>query len=142
MLGADEGSRTIAFRAPLDRDSPQPARPAFARLAEPRAVRDRAGWTAWASSNRRIIRWYCVLCLRASVLKKSTLRLLNAIVTFTPSSRKTKSSGRGTKSGTSIGGRLVLPTTTLRRPGKRLVEVVILTIMQSNGAEVVGGQRR
>jgi hypothetical protein len=30
------------------------------------------------------MRWYCVLCLRASVLKKSTLRLLNAMVTLTP----------------------------------------------------------
>src|SRR2546427_12822315 len=46
------------------------------------------------------MRWYCVLCLRASFLKNSTLRLLKEIVTFTPSSRKTRSSGRGRKSGT------------------------------------------
>src|SRR5882672_10346281 len=49
------------------------------------------------------MRWYCVLCLRASVLKKSTLRLLNAMVTSTPSSLKTRSSGRGRKSGTTLG---------------------------------------
>src|SRR5947208_16443702 len=49
------------------------------------------------------MRWYCVLCLRASVLKKSTLRLLNAMVTLTPSSLKTRSSGRGRKSGTTLG---------------------------------------
>src|SRR5882762_951737 len=48
------------------------------------------------------MRWYCVLCLRASVLKKSTLRLLNAMVTLTPSSLKTRSSGRGRKSGTAF----------------------------------------
>jgi hypothetical protein len=41
--------------------------------------------------------------LRASVLKKSTLRLLNAMVTLTPSSLKTRSSGRGRKSGTTLG---------------------------------------
>ena len=41
------------------------------------------------------MRWYCVLCLRASFLKNSTLRLLNEMVTFTPSSRKTRSSGAG-----------------------------------------------
>ena len=46
------------------------------------------------------MRWYCVLCFCASFLKNSTLRLLNAIVTLTPSSRKTRSSGRGKKSGT------------------------------------------
>src|SRR5438876_9424872 len=46
------------------------------------------------------MRWYCVLCFRASFLKNSTLRLLKEIVTFTPSSRKTRSSGRGRKSGT------------------------------------------
>src|SRR6187549_2729026 len=46
------------------------------------------------------MRWYCVLCFCASLLKKSTLRLLSAIVTLTPSSRKTRSSGRGRKSGT------------------------------------------
>src|SRR5690242_7656028 len=46
------------------------------------------------------MRWYCVLCFCASFLKNSTLRLLSAMVTFTPSSRKTKSSGRGRKSGT------------------------------------------
>src|SRR5712691_3101954 len=46
------------------------------------------------------MRWYCVWCLRASSLKKSTLRLLSDIVTFTPSSRKTRSSGCGRKSGT------------------------------------------
>jgi hypothetical protein len=34
------------------------------------------------------------------------------------------------------------PATTPRRPGQRLVEVVILTIIQSNGTEVVAGQRR
>ncbi len=49
------------------------------------------------------MRWYCVLCLRASVLKKSTLRLLNAMVTLTPSSLKTRSSGRGRKSETTLG---------------------------------------
>src|SRR5713101_9982473 len=49
------------------------------------------------------MRLYCVLCLRASVLKKSTLRLLNAMVTLTPSSLKTRSSGRGRKSGTTLG---------------------------------------
>jgi len=49
------------------------------------------------------MRWYCVLCLRASVLKKSTLRLLSAMVTLTPSSLKTRSSGRGRKSGTTLG---------------------------------------
>src|SRR6266700_1564459 len=49
------------------------------------------------------MRWYCVLCLRASVLKKSTLRLLNAMVTLTPSSLKTRSPGRGRKSGTTLG---------------------------------------
>jgi len=48
------------------------------------------------------MRWYCVLCFRASFLKKSTLRLLKAIVTLTPSSRKTNSSGRGRKSGTTV----------------------------------------
>src|SRR3954463_4800917 len=46
------------------------------------------------------MRWYCVLCFCASLLKNSTLRLLSAIVTLTPSSRKTRSSGRGRKSGT------------------------------------------
>ena len=38
--------------------------------------------------------------LRASSLKNSRLRLLNAIVALTPSSRKTRSSGRGRQSGT------------------------------------------
>src|SRR6185295_1088713 len=52
---------------------------------------------------RRIMRWYCVLCFCASLLKNSTLRLLSAIVTLTPSSRKTKSSGLGRKSGTTFG---------------------------------------
>jgi hypothetical protein len=36
-------------------------------------------------------------------LKKSTLRLLNASVIFTPSSRNTRSSGAGRKSGTTLG---------------------------------------
>src|SRR5579859_3441813 len=49
------------------------------------------------------MRWYCVLCFCASLLKNSTLRLVNAIVTLTPSSRKTRSSGRGRKSGTTFG---------------------------------------
>src|SRR6185503_4201576 len=49
------------------------------------------------------MRWYCVLCFCASLLKNSTLRLLSAIVTLTPSSRKTKSSGLGRKSGTTFG---------------------------------------
>ena len=35
------------------------------------------------------MRWYCVLCFCASLLKNSTLRLLSAIVTLTPSSRTT-----------------------------------------------------
>src|SRR6266568_9042234 len=48
------------------------------------------------------MRWYCVLCFRASPLKNSTLRLLNASVTLTPSSRKTRSSGRGRKSRTTF----------------------------------------
>src|SRR6266540_565757 len=48
------------------------------------------------------MRWYCVLCLRASFLKKSTLRLLKEMVTFTPSSRNTRSSGWGRKSGTTF----------------------------------------
>src|SRR6266850_464989 len=48
------------------------------------------------------MRWYCVLCLRASFLKNSTLRLLREIVTFTPSSRNTRSSGFGRKSGTTL----------------------------------------
>ena len=48
------------------------------------------------------MRWYCVLCFAASRLKKSTLRLLSASVTFTPSSRKTSSSGGGRKSGTTL----------------------------------------
>ncbi len=48
------------------------------------------------------MRWYWVWCFRAVLLKNSTLRLLNAIVTFTPSSRKTRSSGRGRKSGTTF----------------------------------------
>lgn len=43
-----------------------------------------------------------MLCFRASPLKNSTLRLLNAIVTLTPSSRKTRSSGRGRKSRTTL----------------------------------------
>src|SRR5438045_7249980 len=54
------------------------------------------------SSSRRIMRWYCVLCFCASLLKNSTLRLFSAIVTLTPSSRKTRSSGRGRKSGTTF----------------------------------------
>ena len=49
------------------------------------------------------MRWYCVLCFCASLLKNSTLRLLSAIVTLTPSSRKTRSSGFGRKSGTTLG---------------------------------------
>src|SRR6185295_14827509 len=49
------------------------------------------------------MRWYCVLCFCASLLKNSTLRLLSAIVTLTPSSRKTRSSGLGRKSGTTFG---------------------------------------
>src|SRR5436190_18066678 len=49
------------------------------------------------------MRWYCVLCFVASRLKNSTLRLLNARVTFTPSSRNTRSSGGGRKSGTTLG---------------------------------------
>ena len=49
------------------------------------------------------MRWYCVLCFAASRLKKSsTLRLLSASVTFTPSSRKARSSGGGRKSGTTL----------------------------------------
>jgi len=48
------------------------------------------------------MRWYCVLRFRASFLKNSTLRLLKAMVTLTPSSRKTRSSGRGRKSGTTL----------------------------------------
>ena len=48
------------------------------------------------------MRWYCVLCFAASLLKKSTLRLLSASVTFTPSSRKTRSLGGGRKSGTTL----------------------------------------
>src|SRR5207237_638294 len=48
------------------------------------------------------MRWYWVRCFRASPLKNSTLLLLNAMVTFTPSSRKTRSSGRGRKSGTTL----------------------------------------
>src|SRR5712691_4942818 len=48
------------------------------------------------------MRWYCVLCFCASPLKNSTLRLLNAIVTLTPSSRKTRSAGRGRKSRTTF----------------------------------------
>src|SRR5205085_1677458 len=49
------------------------------------------------------MRWYCVLCFAASRLKKSTLRLLRARVTFMPSSRNTRSSGAGRKSGTTLG---------------------------------------
>lgn len=49
------------------------------------------------------MRWYCVLCLVASRLKNSTLRLLKASVIFTPSSRKTRSSGAGRKSATTFG---------------------------------------
>src|SRR5882672_8604007 len=49
------------------------------------------------------MRWYWVLCFVASRLKNSTLRLLSARVTFTPSSRKTRSSGAGRKSGTTLG---------------------------------------
>lgn len=48
------------------------------------------------------MRWYCVLRFRASFLKNSTLRLLKAMVTLIPSSRKTRSSGRGRKSGTTL----------------------------------------
>lgn len=44
------------------------------------------------------MRWYCVLCLAASDLKKSTLFLLRAIVTFTPCSRNARSEGGGRKS--------------------------------------------
>src|SRR5882724_1799737 len=39
---------------------------------------------------------------RASLLKNSTLRLLNVRVTLIPSSRKTRSSGGGRKSGTTF----------------------------------------
>jgi len=49
------------------------------------------------------MRWYCVLCLVASRLKNSTLRLLKARVIFTPSSRKARSSGAGRKSVTTVG---------------------------------------
>jgi hypothetical protein len=49
------------------------------------------------------MRWYCVLCLTASCLKKSTLRLLSDSVIFTPSSRNTRSPGAGRKSGTTLG---------------------------------------
>src|SRR5258705_8166324 len=49
------------------------------------------------------MRWYCVLCFAASRLKNSTLRLLRARVTLMPSSRNTRSSGAGRKSGTTLG---------------------------------------
>src|ERR1700682_6760619 len=49
------------------------------------------------------MRWYWVLCFAASCLKKSTLRLLSARVIFTPSSRNTRSSGAGKKSGAPLG---------------------------------------
>src|SRR6202158_5037547 len=49
------------------------------------------------------MRWYWVLCFAASCLEKSTLRLLSARVIFTPSSRNTRSSGAGRKSGTTLG---------------------------------------
>jgi len=48
------------------------------------------------------MRWYCVLFFRAAALKNATLRLLKAIVTLMPSSRNTRSSGRGRKSGTTL----------------------------------------
>src|SRR2546426_10912739 len=63
------------------------------------------------------MRWYWVRCFRASPLKNSTLRLLNAIVTFTPSSRETRSSGLGRKSGT-----------TFRRPRGSFVYLIFLLI--------------
>jgi hypothetical protein len=44
------------------------------------------------------MRWYCVPCLWASRLKKSTLYLESAIVILTPSSRNTSASGGGRKS--------------------------------------------
>jgi hypothetical protein len=48
------------------------------------------------------MRLYWVLCFAASRLKNSTLRLLRASVTFTPSSRNTRSSGCGRKFGTTL----------------------------------------
>jgi|SRR4030095_2945512 len=50
------------------------------------------------SSNRRIIFWYWVPCFLASFLKKSTLALLKAIVTFTLSWLDASSWGGGKKS--------------------------------------------
>jgi len=48
------------------------------------------------------MRWYCALWFAASRLRKSTLCLLSASVTFTPSSRKTRSSAGGRKCGTTL----------------------------------------
>src|SRR3990172_6984603 len=48
------------------------------------------------------MRWYWVPCFSASRLKNSTLRVERAIVIFTPSSCRTKSSGLGRKSGTTF----------------------------------------
>ena len=52
------------------------------------------------SSNRRIIFWYWVPCFLASFMKKSTLALLKAMVTFTLSWLNASSWGGGKKSST------------------------------------------
>src|SRR6266480_883554 len=73
------------------------------------------------------MRWYCVLCLRASFLKNWTLRLLREMVTFTPSSRNTRSSGRGRKSGT-----------TFRSPRGSSVYLILSPVDSLSCAQITG----
>jgi hypothetical protein len=69
---------------------------------EPR-TRSPACASTYASSRRRIIRWYCVSPFAAADLKNSTLFLLSVIVIFTSSSRNASSCGDGRKSRTTLG---------------------------------------
>src|SRR6476469_1561738 len=77
-----------------------PLRPTVFPLMLERVAGGGACASTYASSNCRIMRWYCVWFFSACDLKNSTLRLLSAIVTFTPSSRKASWSGGGRKSRT------------------------------------------
>jgi hypothetical protein len=59
--------------------------------------------STYASSRRRIIRWYCVSPFAAADLKNSTLFLLSVIVILMSSSRNASSCGEGRKSRTTLG---------------------------------------
>ena len=72
-----------------------------------------------------------VFCFAASGLKKSTLFLLRARVTFTPSSRNANSAGGGRKSGI-----------TRRSPNGSSVYFVLALIEESSKSGAVGSARR